>query len=80
VSHVTVSRFWRAKGKGVTCNGFCGLGGRPETVSHVTVAVGLEETEEVSHVTVAGVWREKGNGVAYYGSRGLDGKGKRWHM
>jgi hypothetical protein len=59
VSHVTVSRFWRDKGKGVTCNGFCGFGrdGKGVTCNGFW---GLERAKEnVSHVTVSGVWREK---------------------
>ena len=38
VSHVTVSGNCGDKGKGVTCNGFWGLGGTRAKVSHVGVS------------------------------------------
>ena len=66
VSHVTVSRAWGGKGKGVTCYGFWWSGGIREKVSRVTVSVVWgEKREKVSHVTVSGPW---------------GGLGKRCHM
>ena len=44
--------------KGVTCNGFCGLGG-------------WWDREKVSRVTVSGVWEDKGKGVTCNGFCGL---------
>jgi hypothetical protein len=59
VTHVTVSGVLGSKGKGVTCNGFWGLG-EMGMVSHVLVS-GLEgRREKVSHVTASGFWRAKG--------------------
>ena len=53
------------KGKGVTCNGFCGLGGGwgKEKVSRVTVSeVWRGEWKKVSRVTVSVVWEGGGAG------------------
>ena len=55
VSHVTVSEVWGGKGKGVTCYGFWGLGGR----------------EKVSPVMVSEVWGSKKKDVTCYGFLGL---------
>ena len=55
VSRVTVSGVWEDKGKGVTCNGFCGLGRKGKGVT-CNGFCGLEGTMgKVSHVTVSGV-------------------------
>ena len=51
------------QGKGVTCNGFWGLGGQGKKVSRVTVSVVWEgggAGKKVSHVTVSGVWEDRG--------------------
>ena len=54
-SHVTVSGGRRDKGNGVTCNGFCGLGG-----TRGNGFCGLGGTRgKVSHVTVSGAWERR---------------------
>ena len=63
----TVSGVWGAKGKGVTCNGFCGLGGTREKVSHVTVSGGWEDKGKgviCNGFWVCGGWG-KGQGIIY---------------
>ena len=55
VSRVTVSGVWEDTGKGVTCNGFCGLGG-----TRGNGFCGLGGTRgKVSHVTVSGAWERR---------------------
>ena len=39
VTHVLVSGVWKGNGKGVTCNGFCGLVRRMGKVPHVCFAL-----------------------------------------
>ena len=57
MTRVTVSGVWEDKGKCVTCNGFCGLGGGwgREKVSRVTVSgvCGEGQGKTVSRVTVS---------------------------
>ena len=71
VSPVTVSRVWREEGRGVTCDGFSGLGGRGKRCHMLRFLVFGGRREEVSHVTVSGDWGEKGKGVTCNGFWGL---------